>query len=53
MKRQSILVLAMAVVGVLLNLCGSAHASLQDGLVVYHPFNGNANDETRIGQLKL
>lgn len=25
------------------------HASLQDGLVAYYPFNGNANDESGSG----
>ncbi|MEZ4577795.1 MAG: hypothetical protein R2875_07210 [Desulfobacterales bacterium] len=29
--------------------CGSANANLNDGLVAFYPFNGNANDESGNG----
>lgn len=29
--------------------CGTVHADLNDGLIAYYPFNGNANDETGNG----
>ena len=32
------------IVGML--ICGNANADLNDGLVAYYPFNGNANDES-------
>lgn len=41
MKSKSILVLIMVFL-----MTGNAHATLTDGLVSYHPFNGNANDAT-------
>lgn len=34
---------------VLLLLASFVHADLSDGLIVYYPFNGNANDESGNG----
>ena len=34
---------------VILSVCGIAQADLNDGLVAYYPFNGNANDESGNG----
>jgi len=36
----------LTITAALLMLTGSAVASLNDGLVAYYPFNGNANDES-------
>ena len=33
----------------LLGFTGNANAGLNDGLVAYYPFNGNANDESGNG----
>jgi len=46
MKR--IIVVALAVIGMLF-LSGGVQAGLNDGLVAYYPFNGNANDESGNG----
>ena len=34
------------IVCLVLGVCGLAQADLNDGLVAYYPFNGNANDES-------
>ena len=34
---------------VILSVCGLAKADLNDGLVAYYPFNGDANDESGNG----
>lgn len=44
-KLIEILVLSLLVLG----FNGIGHASLNDGLVAYYPFNGNANDESGNG----
>lgn len=36
-------------VGMLFLFAGSSHADIDDGLVAYYPFNGNANDESGNG----
>lgn len=47
MKKHGVLsVLVMAIV---IGLSGIAVADLNDGLVAYYPFNGNANDESDNG----
>ena len=38
-----------AVCAVVFLFCGIVHAGLDDGLVAYYPFNGNANDESGNG----
>ncbi len=38
-----------AVCAVVFLFCGIVHAGLNDGLVAYYPFNGNANDESGNG----
>ncbi len=47
MKRH--LVLGVLVAVAIFGLCGIAQAGLNDGSVVYYPFNGNANDESGNG----
>ena len=37
------------IVSLVLGVCGLAQADLNDGLVAYYPFNGNANDESGNG----
>ena len=37
------------IVCLVLGVCGLAQADLNDGLVAYYPFNGNANDESGNG----
>jgi len=46
MKKIGFLILALAVFFVFDNI---THADLNDGLVAYYPFNGNANDESGNG----
>ena len=46
MKKLVVLTMALAVVCV---LCNIVYADLNDGLVAYFPFNGNANDESGNG----
>ena len=43
MKKAIILSLA---VGIVLSFTAYTSATLNDGLVAYYPFNGNANDES-------
>ena len=43
------LVLFVWTAAVTLMVCGSALAGLNDGLVAYYPFNGNAHDESGTG----
>lgn len=46
MKR--LLAMILAIFGFLF-LCNPVHADMDDGLVAYYPFNGNANDESGNG----
>ena len=39
----------ICIVCLVLGVCGLAQADLNDGLVAYYPFNGNANDESGNG----
>ena len=39
----------ICIVSLVLGVCGLAQADLNDGLVAYYPFNGNANDESGNG----
>ena len=39
----------LAILGLAAMLAGNAYADLNDGLVAYYPFNGNANDESGNG----
>jgi hypothetical protein len=43
MKKSGIFIIALAIV---FAVGGMAYADLNDGLVAYYPFNGNANDES-------
>jgi hypothetical protein len=49
MKTSKLLLGILALVFLGFALFGSAHAGLDDGLVAYYPFNGNANDESGNG----
>ena len=43
------LFICFAVIGFTFAFCGYTSADLNDGLVAYYPFNGNANDESGNG----
>lgn len=45
---KKIIALILTVVGMMF-LCGAVYADLNEGLVAYYPFNGNANDESGNG----
>ena len=49
MKISKLLLAILALVLCGFGLIGLAHAGLNDGLVAYYPFNGNANDESGNG----
>lgn len=44
MKNKTTLILLIMIL-----ITGNLHASISDGLVAYYPFNGNANDESGLG----
>ena len=47
MRKMAKVLVALMVVGLL--VVGAAQADLNDGLVAYYPFNGNADDESGNG----
>jgi hypothetical protein len=50
MKNLKVLVLGLTLACM---VSGIAYADINDGLVAYWPFNGNANDESGNGHIRL